>query len=98
MHAASGANCTYIFPEVCKTFISVVRAQTQAKLRSRRKDTVGFGHALGNEVIDEHADVRGGAIEYDGRSVRGQTGRIDSSHNSLCASLLITRCSVDLPG
>ena len=58
---------------------------------------IRFDRALGDEVVDERADVRRGSRERHVLSPEGALRGVDARNNSLRSRLFVTRRSVDLP-
>ena len=69
----------------------------QAVLCPRGHHAVGFVCALGDEVVDEHADIRAVAGEHDGRFAVETSRAIDAGDYALRRRLFIAAAAVDLP-
>ena len=78
-----------------QALVGVIVAQHDAVFRARRQHAVGFVDAFGDEIVDEHADVRFAAREPDRRSPRGAR-RVDSGDEPLRGSLFVSGGSVEL--
>ena len=72
--------------------------QEKAVLRPRGEHPVGFVHALGDEVIDQHPDVRLVPPQDERLSAQRVESRVDTRHDALRGSLLVSRGTVDLTG
>src|ERR1017187_740888 len=70
----------------------------QAKLRSRGKHTVRLVRALADQVVNQDTGVPLGTADHDRIPPTELRPRVQSSHQPLTRGLLVTRCTVDLPG
>ena len=78
--------------------VGIVLAQQDAVLGTRGEHAVGFVHAAGHKVIDEHTDVRLVAGECERLSSCRVLVGVNAGNESLSCRFFISRCAVDLSG
>ena len=78
--------------------VGVVRAQGQAVLGPRREHAVRLVDAAGEQVVDQHADVRLVAAEDERLFALELAGGVDAGDDALPGGLLVAAGAVDLPG
>ncbi len=78
--------------------IGVVLPKEQAVFGAAGEHAVGFADALGDEVVDEDADVGFGAVEDERRIAFELEGGIGARHQSLGGGFLVAGGAVDLAG
>ena len=85
-------------PGFHQALIRIVLAQQEPVFRPRGKHPVWFPGVLGNEIVDQHADIGLRAVQDQRRLPLDLQGRIDPGHDALGRSLLIPGSPVDLAG
>ena len=78
--------------------VRIVLAQQQPVFGATGEHAVGLGGSLGNEVIDQHAEVRLAARRHPGLQVAGGARRIQARQQSLCGGFFVAGGAVDLAG
>ena len=78
--------------------VGIVFAQAQAVLGATGEHAVRFLHALGDQIVDQHAQIRLGAARYPGFLVLRQQGRIQARQHALRGRFLVAGGAVDLAG
>ena len=77
--------------------VGVVVPQQQAVLGPASEHAVRLIDAPGDEVVDEHADIRLGAVQDQGVFAFHPERRVDAGHQPLRRCLLVAGRAVDLP-
>src|SRR5262249_34682293 len=79
-----------------ETQVGVIDAQQQTMLRARREHAIRLEAALGNQVVDEDADVRLVSPQLETVPMLYRQRRIDAGNQSLRGGLLVAGCPIDL--
>ena len=79
-----------------KPRMGIVRAKSQTILCPRREHPVWFGNTLQREIINHHRNIAVGAVHGRHGSVEQFASSAQPGHQSLCRSLFISRCAIDL--
>ena len=85
-------------PEMGEPLGRVVVAEQQAVLGPRSEHPVRLVHSLGDQVVDQHADVRLVPAQDERGLIARVESRVDARHQPLGRSLLVARGTVELPG
>jgi len=59
---------------------------------------IRFGHSLGHQVIDQHADIRFFSTEYKFATTLHFEGGVGAGHQSLSGGFFVSGSAIDLPG
>ena len=81
-----------------ETAVGVVVPQQQPIFGAAGEHAVGLVDAAGDEIIDQHADVRLIAVEDERLAAGKSEGRIGAGHESLSGGFLVAGGAVDLTG
>ena len=80
-----------------KTVVGIVLTKEDAILRAGGEHTVWLVNTLGDEVVDEDANIRLVARENERLFATNLADGIDSRNETLTGGLLVTRRAIDLP-
>ena len=78
--------------------VGVVNAQVEAEFGPRREHSVGFVGPLGDQVVDQDADIGVCAAEHERVAAAHGAGGVDAGQQSLAGGLLVPRRAVNLAG
>ena len=82
-----------------QALVGVVAAQMQPMLGAAGEHAVRLGRRLGDQVVDQHADVRLVAPQDEiGYAAGGVSGGVDAGDEALGGGLFVAAGAVDLPG
>ena len=83
---------------LAKSQIRIVLSEKKPVLSAGSHHSVRFSVVLGHEVVDQNADVSFRSLKYKGLFAEDLHGGIDSGHQSLRGSFLISAAAVELTG
>ena len=87
-----------LVPDGGQSLVGVVLAQQQAVFRAAGHHAVGVGAALGDQVVDQGADIAGSAVEDERFLALHPARGIDAGNQALGRRFLVAGGSVKLSG
>ena len=89
---------TYSVTVLAKSQIRIVLSEKKSVLSAGGHHSVRFSVIFGHEVVDQNADVSFRSLKYKGLFAEDLHSGIDSGHQSLRGSFLISAAAVELTG
>ncbi len=84
--------------EIGQAQVRIVGAKAEAVFGTGGEHAVWLGHATGDQIIDEDADIGLGAGEFDGSLVAGAVGGVDAGDDALGGGFFVAGGAVNLAG
>ena len=84
-------------PVSVRRAFGVVLAEAEPIFRTAGKHAIGLGDAMGDEVVDQHADIGLGARRIPAIALLRAQCRVDAGEQPLRRSLFVAGRAVDLP-